>query len=365
MNTTTPAVQSTRWLKQATCLFLALLLLPAAVMAKGDTTNLTFSVWVPQTHVLVKDFMKPWAKQVEEATEGRVQIRFLPKPITNAKGHYNAVRKGIVDLAFISFSYYPGRFQLTEFSMFPFHGHSAEASSVAAWRVYDEYLKSVIKTPGVVILGTFNHGPGTVFTNGAEVTDIDDFKGLKIRVGGGMAADVADTLGVNAVAKPAPMSYQLLSTGVVDGVFFPLESIKSFHLTPLIKEATIFPSGLYSDMLAIIINKKTLEQLSDADRKALLSVSGEHIAHMGGGAWGAADVAGLKDLIASDAEIHIASQQLVDAIKQSMKPFTQEWLDMAESKGVDGKELLNAFDQELEKLESGQHNELEKLEADL
>ena len=53
---------------------------------------------------------------------------------------------------------------------------------------------------------------------------------MKIRTGGGIAEEMARALGASAFVKPAPESYELLSSGVADGMFFPLESIISFKL---------------------------------------------------------------------------------------------------------------------------------------
>jgi TRAP-type C4-dicarboxylate transport system substrate-binding protein len=324
--------------------------MPAAAQ---KTTELTFSVWIPQSHILVADFMIPWAKEVEQATEGRVKINFLPKPVANPPGHYDAVRNGAVDFAFISNSYYPGRFDLLKFSMLPFSGNSALSTSVASWRIYDKYLKDANLFRGVKVLGIYGHGPGGVFTTDRKVEKIEDFDGLKLRIGGGMQADVAKVLKVNAVVKPAPESYELMSTGVVDGVFFPPESIASFRLVSVTKNATIFPGGLYADTHSIIMNEQAFAKLSAADQAAIMKLSGEHIARMGGKAWGDADDAAMAALKTAKVNIHMASDKLVADIKQRTAPFEKAWLDEAKAKGIDGPKVLQAYRAELKQLEAG------------
>ncbi|HEX7380563.1 MAG TPA: TRAP transporter substrate-binding protein [Nevskiaceae bacterium] len=336
----------------------AVALVAAAALAMGTASaqdkpvELTFSVWIPANHPLVKDFMMPWAKQVEEATQSRVKIRFLPKPVTNPVGHYDAVRNGLVDLAFISNSYYPGRLDLMKFAMLPFSGNSAEATSVAVWRTYDKYLRPVDLYRGVKLLGLYGHGPGAVFTTGRKIEKVEDFNGLRLRIGGGMQADVAKALGVNAIVKPAPESYELMSTGVVDGVFFPPESISSFRLVSLVKQATLFPGGLYADVHSIIMNPKAFDKLSPADQQALLKLSGEHIARMGGEAWGAADTAALKDMKEAHTDIHVADAELVSGVKARTAPIQAEWLAAAKSRHVDGPQVLDYFHSQLKTLEN-------------
>ena len=317
-------------------------------------TELTFSVWIPQSHPLVANFMIPWSQEVEKATSNRVKINFLPKPVTNPQGHFDAVRNGVVDLAFISHSYYPGRFELMKIAMLPLSGNSAQSTSLAAWHVYEKSLASADEHRGVKVLGIYAHGPGGVYTTKKAVETIEDFDGLKVRIGGGMAADVANVLKVNAVVKPAPESYELLSTGVVDGVFFPAESIASFRLDGIVKNATVFPGGLYSDTHAVIMNEQAFAKLPEADRAIVMKLSGEHIARLAGKAWGDADTAALDSLRTKGVVFHQASPKLVADVKARTAPFEKAWLDAAKAKGIDGPKVMQEFRADLKQLEAGQ-----------
>jgi TRAP-type transport system periplasmic protein len=324
---------------------------PAAAQQKP--IELTYSVWIPATHVLVANFMVPWAQEVEKATAGRVKINFLPKPVTNPQGHFDAVRNGVVDLAFISHSYYPGRFDLMKVATLPFSGNSSLSTSLAAWHMYEKNLAAANEHRGVKLLGIYGHGPGGVFTSKKVVEKIEDFENLKVRIGGGTAADVADALKVNAVVKPAPESYELMSTGVVDGVFFPPESIASFRLDGIVKNATVFPGGLYSDTHAIIMNEQAFARLPEADRAILLKLSGEHIAQLGGKAWGDADTAALDSLRTKGVTFHQASPKLVADVKARTAHLEKAWLEAAKAKGIDGPKVLQEFRADLKKLEAG------------
>lgn len=331
----------------------AAMLASAPAQAQTKPVELTFSAWIPQTHILVSNFMMPWAQEVEKATEGRVKISFLPKSVTNPVGHLDAVRNGLVDLAFISHSYYPGRFDLMKFGVLPFSGNTAQSTSVASWRIYDKYLRGANEHRGVKLLGIYGHGPGGVYTTGKKVDKIEDFEGMKLRIGGGIQADLAKLLKFNAVVKPAPESYELMSTGVVDGVLFPPESVASFRLDGVVKAATMFPGGLYSDLHGIIMNEKSFERLPAQDQAIVLKLSGEHIARMGGKAWGDADTAALESLKAKSVVFHPANDKLVADIKTRTAEFEKSWLDLAKSKGIDGPKVLADFRAELKVLESG------------
>ena len=92
--------------------------------------------------------------------------------------------------------------------------------------------------------------------------------------------------------KPAPESYELLSSGVADGVFFPLESIISFKLDTVIKQATLFPGGMYSSAFGFFMNEDKWNKLPKQDQDAITTVSGEHLARLAGKAWDEADRSG-------------------------------------------------------------------------
>src|SRR5205823_1362011 len=117
---------------------------------------------------------------------------------------------------------------------------------------------------GVHVLGVFTHGPGQIYNTKRLITSLKDLEGLKIRVGGGLVNDVANALGTVPMLKPAPESYELLSQGVADGLFFPKESALSFKLIPLIKYVTYVPGGLYNVTFALIMNEAKWKQISDA-----------------------------------------------------------------------------------------------------
>src|SRR3546814_2083503 len=86
--------------------------------------------------------MEPWAQKVEEATNGRVKINILPKPIASPGATFDAIKNGVADIGYSVHGYMPGRFTLTKIVELPFIGNSSEAISVAYWRVHEQYLRS-------------------------------------------------------------------------------------------------------------------------------------------------------------------------------------------------------------------------------
>ena len=327
--------------------------LGVAPLPASAQVELSMSAWVPPSHMLVKDGMMPWMKEVERVTDGRVKVKLLPKPVTNPINHFDAVRDGLADVAFVSHAYTPARFQLVRVGVLPFSGDNAEVNSVALWRIYSKHFLKQDEHKGVKLLTIYTHGPGIFWNAKKPIKTIDDFAGLKIRVGGGIAADVANALGVNTISKPAPESYELLSTGVVDGVMFPGESIVSFKLDKLLKYATQFPGGLYSDSHSVIMNLDRWNKISKADQEAIEKISKEAFSRNVGKAWDDNAGAGFAAFKAGGGEVVPADDALVKAVAQKTAHFEQEWIKMVDSKGMDGKAILAEYRAEVKKLSGG------------
>jgi TRAP-type transport system periplasmic protein len=327
--------------------------LAAVPPATAQTTTLTMSSWVSPQHHLTATVLQGWAAEVEKATGGRVKFTMLPKHPSAPPGTFDAVRDGLVDLSFVTASYTPARHILPLIAELPGAGDTALANSVAYSRVYWKHFHKIGEYRGVKLLGVFTHGPGQMFTKKA-VTGIADVQGLKIRTGGGIAEQVAKALGASAFVKPAPESYELLSSGVADGVFFPLESIISFKLDTVLEQATLFPGGMYSSSFGFFMNEDKWNRLPKQDQEAIEKLSGEHIARLAGKSWDDADARGMEALKKSGVKIVHANPTFVAEVRKRSAPIVDDWVTRASAKGVDAGKILKEFQDELKKAAAGQ-----------
>jgi TRAP-type C4-dicarboxylate transport system substrate-binding protein len=324
----------------------------AAPPAPAQTT-LTMSSWVSPQHHLTATVLQGWAAEVEKATNGRVKFTMLPKHPSAPPGTFDAVREGLVDLSYVTASYTPARHILPLMPELPGAGETSLVNSVAYSRIHWKYFHKVGEYKGVKLLGVFTHGPGQMFTK-KPVNGIGDVQGLKIRTGGGVAEAVAKALGASAFVKPAPESYELLKSGVADGVFFPMESIVSFKLETVLEQATLFPGGMYSSAFGLFMNEDKWNKLPRADQEAIEKISGEHIARLAGKSWDEADARGLEALKKSGVKIVNASPELAAEVKKRSAPIVDDWIKQASAKGVDAARILAEFREELKKVAAGQ-----------
>ncbi len=328
----------------------ALLAAVIAVPAQAETT-LRLSNWLPPSHPIVKDMVVPWAQQVEKATDGRVKVDILKAPLGAPPAHFDIAKDGIADVTFGVHGYTPGRFTLTQIAELPFLSDSAEALSVAYWRVYDKMLSRADEHKGVKVISVFTHGPGHIFNSQRQVSTPADLDGLKIRVGGGIINDIAKQLGVVPIQAPSSKSYEILSNGVADGIMFPEESVPFFKIERALKYETRVPKGLYNTSFFFVMNKAKWDSLSKQDQAAIDAVSGEAFARMAGKAWDAADAAGAGAIKAAGIQVSTFDAAALDALKGKVAFAEKAFLDAAAAKGVDGAAALQMLRAEVDKLE--------------
>ena len=330
------------------------LLAAAASTGAGQAaaqTTLTLSSWVPPTHALTTT-QAEWCALLEQKVAGKVKCNVLPRAVSAPPGTFDAVRNGLADVSFTVHGYTPGRFVVTQMAEFPFLGDSSEAVSAAFQRMYTKYPAFAEEHKGVKVIAVFTHGPGIVYNTKRPITNVDDLSGLKFRVGGGMVNEIAKALGMNVTLKPAPESYELLSTGVMDGTLFPAESVESFKIDKVIKYATIFPGGLYNTSFVFIMNQAKYDSLPADVKKAIDEMSGEFAARMYGRSWDKVDRRGMAFMQAAGVQFTKADAAFVNAVKAKTAPLEENWVKAAEGKGLkDAKKVLSEFRAEIAKLQ--------------
>lgn len=309
----------------------------------AHAADLVLSSWLPPRHPIVVNAIEPWAKDVEKATEGRVKIRVLPKPLGSPPAHFDMARDGVADITYGLHSFTEDdRFKGSRLGQFSFLGDDAVKNSEAFWTVYTQRLGAEKEHAGTHLLGLFMHGPGVLHNNQRAIKTIDDLKGLKIRVPGGYVADLLKGVGVEPVFMSSTEVYEKLSRGVVDGVAFPMDPIASFKLAPFLKFATKVPGGFYNTTWFLVMNQAKWDAISKEDQAKIAALSGMAFAQRVGKAWIGADEIGLK--AAQDAKIDVAEapKAVVDPIRARAAELEGQWADSLD-KGQDGRAAIAEF----------------------
>jgi len=325
-------------------------LLTAASAASAAVT-LTVSSWLPPTHLLSRA-QADWCAEVTKATDSRVSCNILPKPVAPAPATFDAVRDGVADMSYSVQGYTPGRYVVTKIAEMPFLGESAISTSVAYERIHRKYLAKLDEHRGLHVITVFTHGPGNIYNNKHPVRSLADLEGIKFRVGGGVVNDLGKAIGANMTLKPASQSYELMSSGVVDGVWLPDESIISFKLDKLVKYRTNLPGGLYNTSFAFVMNPAVWAKIPKADQDIIAKFSGEWAARHFGKYWDEDDLKSRALQQAGGIQFYTADAKFVADFKAKAATVEAAWVKEAEDKGLKGAaNILNEFRAEIAKLQ--------------
>jgi len=310
----------------------------ASMSAAQAETVIRVSSWAPPTHGINAVVWPGWGDCIAKASDGAVTVK-VEYGLAPPPQQFDVVRDGIGDATWIFHGYNPGRFLLTKAVEMPGLGTSAEAASVAYWRVYAKHLAKADEHKGVSVVGLTSHGPGIIHTK-EPIASLDDLKGKKIRIGGGVSGSVGEALGVVGVRVPAPKVYETLASGVADGIFMPMETKASFRLKEVAPYSVVMPGGLYYGSFAFIMNTDRLNSLTPAERAAVDGCSGEALSKLAGGMWDAADETGLAAAKEFGNTVVTASDEMKQRYYDMVSHIEQDWVDETAAKGIDGAAVL-------------------------
>lgn len=299
-----------------------LMMTAAPVMAQ----ELVLSSWLPPKHPIVVNALEPWAEDVEKATEGRVTIRILGKPLGTPPAHFEMAKDGIADITYGLHSFTEDdRFTKARLGQFSLLGDDAVADSKAFWTIYTGKLDAAKEHAGTKLLSLWMHGPGVFHNNKLKIEKPEDMAGLKIRVPGGYVSELMSAMGATPLFMSSPEVYEKLSRGVIDGVTFTYEAVTAFNLTVYIKYTMTVPGGIYNTTWFMVMNEGKWNELSDEDKAAIEPLIGEALAARVGEAWNAADTAAIEEMKAAGIDIYPAPESVVEKMREAASRLEQEW----------------------------------------
>ncbi|OXY83787.1 C4-dicarboxylate ABC transporter substrate-binding protein [Oceanimonas doudoroffii] len=301
------------------------------------------ATWLSPSSEMNITVLPTWGKWIEEATEGRVKLK-LEHDLGAPQSMIDLVQDGAIDASWTYHGYFPGRFKLTSIAELPNLGAGAEAASVAHWRIHEKYLSQANEHGEVVVAGLFTHGPGEIHTR-EPLAGLADLHGKKIRIGGGVQSSIGQQLGITGVAAPTTKVYEMLTQGVVDGVFNPMNTKRSMRFKEVAPYTLKMPHGLYLGSFGIFIGEDFFDRISAEDRDAIMAVSGEKLSAMAARAWVQADKEAEQDALEYGNTITPASKQDVQLFAELTQSIEQNWLEDVADRKVDAGQALAEFRQ--------------------
>jgi TRAP-type C4-dicarboxylate transport system substrate-binding protein len=304
--------------------------------------------WATTHHVHV--ILDQWTKDVEQATKGRVKITIYPGgALSTAVQLYDTVRTGVADLAWFLQGYTPGKFPLTSVIELPFMASSSKQGSPALWEVYENSPEMQAEYGGVKVLSMWVVDPGQLMTSRKVVRNLEDVKGLKIRIGSDTTKATAEALGSVPILMAINELYDSLQKGVVDGTLLGTSAIRTFKLQNLLKGLTI--GNFFVNAHALGINKNSWAKIPAEDQKIIMDLAGLRLAKITGLKFDSEGQVGYDDAKAAGVEIVQLPPAEMSRWTGAVGGIYQQWIADMNAKGLPGQQLYNKTREILKKHE--------------
>ncbi len=319
----------------------------AATAAAQDKTTLKFAIFTPDQEMTFKIVMSPFAKRVEDASQGTLKIDLFPNGALgrNPAIQSKMVQDGVADIAWVIPSYTPGVYLDDDVFELPNVIQNSVEGSIAAWRLLQK--KMLRGYDPYYMVGLFVSAPYTFHTN-YKVTKPDDLKGKKIRAVGAISTESIKALGAVPEGMPFTQLVEAISRGVIDGTTGHPIAVHDFGVSRVTNSHYLGKIGTVT--LGIYMNQKKFDALPAPAKAALEKNRGEPLSK----AFGEMSENRNKELIAEwkgDVKRAVTepTKDQDAAWDKMLGPVITAW----EAKDPRNKQLLAELQQELKGIRAG------------
>ncbi len=195
-----------------------------------EPITLRYTTHVPRSHGFYTKAFVPFAELVRRETQDRLRLeaytdRLLHGPIDAFK----AAVTGITDYTNAYVTYQPGSFKLLHAPQLPFLFPSPQVASLVFEQLYPHYFKEEYERMGVYLAHCDCTSPYNLISR-TPIRRLEDLRGLKVRVTGGLTSEIYRELGAVPVAIAAAEIYPAFQRGILDAAALAVPDIVSYRL---------------------------------------------------------------------------------------------------------------------------------------
>jgi TRAP-type C4-dicarboxylate transport system substrate-binding protein len=242
---------------------------PSAYCAE---VNLKMANYFPPPAMQTK-LLGEFGKELEARTGGRVKVQYFPGgSLLKAPATIKGIGSGIADIGLAHIEYTRGRFPVMEACEMPL-GYSS--GWVANQLMNDFYNKFKPKEFDDYKVLWFHANAPSMLISKKPVRKLEDMKGLNIRAPGRFG-DVITALGGTPAPTHIMETYAAISKGVIDGVFTPYETLRTFKFAEVAKYVTNTSFFGPSYPFYVAMNKKSYANLPPDIKEIFDTLTGEY-----------------------------------------------------------------------------------------
>ncbi|SDY28747.1 TRAP transporter substrate-binding protein DctP [Citreimonas salinaria] len=303
---------------------------PHIATAQGQTTNWKIQTSWPGGAGL--QIFRDWCASIEEKTDG--QLSFTPFGANDVVGDfqlYDAVKNGVLD-AVNPFTIYvqgiiPAGVFLSSFPLGLRNPHEYDTFYYGLGGL--EIARELYARQGMHYVGPVHHGPNIIHSK-VPIRSIDDFRGRKMRLPGGMVADVFNELGAETTVLPGSEIFPALERGTIDVADYVGPAVNyALGFSQVTDYIVMGPPGFMSvyqpvDMMDITVGQQAWDALSP-EMKQFVEMETHAYSDMHHAAIQAADQEAWGKFEADGTEITRLSQDDVELMTEVAVPIWFEY----------------------------------------
>jgi len=287
----------------------------------------------PPSHGIHTDFIEPWARALEQRTDGQVQVSVHPgnTAFGDITRQLDQVRAGVVDIAHGLSGLPRGRFPATSIIEMPFMVEEADTASRVLWQLYEEGRFGQ-EYDGLKVLALHAHNAGLVHTTDTPVRSLEDLEGLRLRTPSPAISQMLEYLDATPVGMPPSEVYENLSKGTLDGTVFTWDAVGAFRLNEVLEYHT--DARAYTVSFYFVMSQQRFDRLPETVRTAIDELSGESLVAKFGDWWDKWDRAGREDAEERGHTFIELSDKERARWRERLQPMIEARLEELQNKGV-------------------------------
>lgn len=300
----------------------------------------------PENHFVEIAGSQEFMKRVDELSDGKIVFEYFPGGVLgSAMEALELLRTGVTDISVIMITAHSGAMPLSNVSILPGAFETAEHGSITLMRVINEpdsiFYEVDFKRNNIVPLAVGVLTPYEILTpeSVGPIKTVDQFKGLKMRSGGGPQDECLLALGAVPIMIPHAEQYESIARGVVDGAILNVPSIISNRTYEVLKYMSQ-GSGMPSFTGTIAINADVFSGLPAWAQEILIQAGQENATNQGK-YFDAATLEGLEMLQSEHGLV------VYDAPVADMKPLLEQvwdtWADELEKLDLPGNQAVDMW----------------------
>lgn len=310
--------------------------------AAAQEVTLRLHHFLPPVSNVHRHFLMPWARKVQEESNGRLRIQIFPSmQLGGAPPQlYDQAKDGVADIIWTLPGNTPGRFPRIEVIELPFIPHRrASVNARVTWELFDRHMRGEFGETHVIT--AWAHDAGVIHAR-REVKTMEDLRGLKLRFPTRQAGEALRALGAAPIGMPIPQVPEAMSQGVLDGAVVPWEVVPAIRLQEMVRNHTEIPGSptFYTASFILAMNKARYEGLAPDLRRVLDANSGAAAAAMAAKVW---DEEGPKVEESvrrrGNAIVEISAQEKA-RWAEATAPVVTAWITGMRERNIDGAALV-------------------------